>query len=560
MSRSWARIESILAASQLLNVNAGEAVLAVVKLPFSVPPFAGVAGHVDNAVRSAARAPGCGVRYHGASADGADQPEQVRLAMADPTPQAAAKPSKTAAAASAQGGGPAAPGSPHFAPETDVHLLDRLAVLYRYRHLCITVFVLVTAAMMIQGYSNVQVYVAQGRILIEDERSTAVPGLENDANTYYEDPEPYYQTQYKILKGRDLTRRVVRRLHLETVPEFNGTKPPPPTPVSALRDLQDRDCRLGSRARRKPRPNRRSRTKPPTSPALIGAFIGRVGVEPVRGSHLVDVTFTAEDPKFAAEAVNTLIDEYVSENLEIKLRSTQGMLDWLDKELANQQKRVEESEKALAEYREKENALSLDDKQNIVLSRLNQLNDAATKARTARVQKESLYNQVKSISSGTAPDAIPVIAQNPTVQDRKTKLVELQREKVKLLERYGERHPQVVNINASLTDAQRQLDMELALAVQSVKNEYETARLEEQTLSKNLEGAKAEATELNRKGDRLQRDGARGAEQPPGLRGAAHPRERAARRRQQPHQQRPRSSIARRCRSRRSRRADAAPG
>ena len=138
------------------------------------------------------------------------------------------------------------------------------------------------------------------------------------------------------------------------------------------------------------------------------------------------------------------------------------MLDWLDKELANQQKRVEESERALAEYREKENALSLDDKQNIVLSRLNQLNDAATRARTARVQKESLYNQVKSISSGTAPDAIPIIAQNPAVQERKSKLAELQREKVKLLERYGEQHPQVVNINAGLGDAQRQLDLELA--------------------------------------------------------------------------------------------------
>ena len=416
--------------------------------------------------------------------------------MADPTAHATPKPSKTAAAASATPGGP---GSPHFAPESDVHLLDRLAVLYRYRHLCITVFVLVTAAMMIQGYSNVQVYVAQGRILIEDERSTAVPGLENDANTYYEDPEPYYQTQYKILKGRDLTRRVVRRLRLETVPEFNGTKPAPPTPVSALRDLKAAAVRyIKGTPETPPEPPKPDETTDES--ALIGSFIGRVGVEPVRGSHLVDVTFTAEDPKFAAEAVNTLIDEYVSENLEIKLRSTQGMLDWLDKELENQQKRVEESEKALAEYREKENALSLDDKQNIVLSRLNQLNDAATKARTARVQKESLYNQVKSIATGTAPDAIPVIAQNPTVQDRKTKVVELQREKVRLLERYGERHPQVVNINASLADAQRQLDMELALAVQSVKNEYETARLEEQTLSKNLEGAKSEATELNRKG------------------------------------------------------------
>lgn len=37
--------QSILAASQLLNVNAGEAVSAIVKLPFRIPPFAGVLGH-----------------------------------------------------------------------------------------------------------------------------------------------------------------------------------------------------------------------------------------------------------------------------------------------------------------------------------------------------------------------------------------------------------------------------------------------------------------------------------------------------------------------------------
>ena len=421
--------------------------------------------------------------------------------MAEPTTSTAQKNARTKPPESAAsgGGGSSTPAAPQFVPENDVHLLDRLAVLYRYRRLCVTVFVLVTAAMIIQGYSNIQIYVAQARILIEDERSTAIPGLQNDSNTYYEDPEPYYQTQYKILKGRDLTRRVVNRLHLEKVPEFNGTKPPPPTPISMLRDLKTKLVGYVKRAPETPAEAPKVDETTDES-ALVGSFIGRVGVDPVRGSHLVDVTFSAEDPKFAAEAVNILVDEYVSENLEIKLRSTQGMIDWLTKELENQQKRVEESEKALAEYREKENALSLDDKQNIVLSRLNQLNDAATRARTARVQKESLYNQVKSISSGTAPDAIPIIAQNPTVQDRKGKLAELQREKVKLLERYGERHPQVVNINATLSDAQRQLDLELSMAVQSVRNEYETALLEERTLSKNLEGAKAEATDLNRKG------------------------------------------------------------
>jgi hypothetical protein len=37
--------QTILAASQLLSVNAGDAVSAIVKLPFRIPPFAGVLGH-----------------------------------------------------------------------------------------------------------------------------------------------------------------------------------------------------------------------------------------------------------------------------------------------------------------------------------------------------------------------------------------------------------------------------------------------------------------------------------------------------------------------------------
>src|SRR5262252_4648374 len=405
-----------------------------------------------------------------------------------------------AAAAAASAAPPAAPSipTPQYTPDPDVHLLDRLAVLYRYRRICVTTFVLVTAALTIQGYSTTQLYQAQARLLIEDERSTAVPGLQNDQNTYYEDPEPYYQTQYKILKGRDLTRRVVRKLHLENNLEFNGKKPAPPSASSLLQDLKSKVVSIVKPA---PTPIEAPKVdETADESALVSGFIGRVNVEPVRGSHLVDVTFLSENPKFAAEAVNALIDEYVTQNLELKLQSTQGMLDWLDKELDSQQKRVEESERGMANYREKENALSLDDKQNIVLSRLNQLNDAVTRARTERVQKESLYKQVNAISTGTAPDAIPAIATNPAVASAKAKLIDLQREKAKLLERYAEKHPQVINVNAALQDAQRQVDLEIARAVQSVKNEYETAVLQEQTLSRNLDGAKSEAQDLNRKG------------------------------------------------------------
>jgi uncharacterized protein involved in exopolysaccharide biosynthesis len=126
-----------------------------------------------------------------------------------------------------------------FVPDTDVHLLDRIAVIYRYRRIAISVFVLTTAAMMIQGYSSIQLFRAQGRLLIENERTTAIPGLGGNEE-FYEDPEPYYQTQYKILKGRDLTRRVVTKLDLGKVPEFNGTLTPPATPLSLMLDLRKR--------------------------------------------------------------------------------------------------------------------------------------------------------------------------------------------------------------------------------------------------------------------------------------------------------------------------------
>jgi len=386
-----------------------------------------------------------------------------------------------------------------FAPDSEVHLLDRFAILYRYRRIAVTVFVLTSAVMMIQGYTNVQLFQARGQLLIEDERSTAVPGIQSTENTYYEDPEPYYNTQFRILKGRDLTRRVVKRLHLENVPEFNGTAKPPSTPFTFVREIETRVLALvrPTAAQQPAEPPKVDETKDES--ALVRAFIGRVTVEPIKQSRLVDVTFTSTDPQFAALAVNTLIDEYAEQNLAIKLESSQNMLDWLAKELDKQLKKVQDSEQALATYREKQNAMSLDDKQNIVTQRLTALNDAMIKARTEKISKESLFNQVKSISGGASPDAIPAIAGSQQVQTLKNKMNELVREKSRLEERYGPKNPQVQANAAQIQDTQRQIDFETTKAVQTIKNDYETAVLQERTLSANLEAAKADAQDLSRK-------------------------------------------------------------
>ena len=78
-------------------------------------------------------------------------------------------------------------------------------------------------------------------------------------------------------------------------------------------------------------------------------------------------------------------------------------------------------------------------------------------------------------------------------------MTELQQKKVVLSGRYGDKHPAILEVNAQLADTQRQLDLETAKALQTVKNEYDTAVLEERTFSTNLEAAKADVQDLSRK-------------------------------------------------------------
>jgi capsular exopolysaccharide synthesis family protein len=389
--------------------------------------------------------------------------------------------------------------TPHpmmYDPDADVHILDRLAVLYRYRRIAIAVFVLATAAMMIQGYTTEKIYRAQARLLIEDERSTAVPGVTPD--NFYEDADLYYKTQYRILKGRDLTRHVVTKLNLGAVPEFNGTAEPPSTPATMLRDVEKRLVRFIKPST--PEPTEAPKAdETPNEASLVNAFISRVGVEPVTGSKLVDITFDSMDPKFAKLAIDTLADEYTEQNLALKQQSTQNMIDWLGKELERQQQKTEDSERALANYRERQNALSLDEKQNIVLVRLNKLNDDVMLARSKKAQKQAVYDQLKSLGTSQHLDTIPIIAQNADVAMAKSKLTAAQTERVRTAERYGEKHPNMQKVNADVAEAQRQYDLAVNRAASEIKNEYETAHLEEQAYARSLEAAKADAQDLSKK-------------------------------------------------------------
>ncbi|MDP3719072.1 MAG: polysaccharide biosynthesis tyrosine autokinase [Acidobacteriota bacterium] len=381
----------------------------------------------------------------------------------------------------------------------DSHLFDRLSVLYKYRWASLTVFALVVGWVMVDSYTRIPVYRALARVLIEDPNTDITTPSEISRNISLADPEIYVQTQLRIMRGRDLASRVAVKLDMQRVPEFNGQGPKPTqlaVGIALVKHYAAWPYRLITSSSIGP-------------PAPLGdlnadassypdALLSRQSVAPVRGSQLVDIMFDAADPAFAASAANAFADEFVTSNLEYKVSTLEKSADWLTGEVRKQAELVKQSEMALAQYKETEDAGSLDSNQNIILARLTQSNEAVTRARLERIQKEGLWRQLQD--AGTDVDSISSVLNNTYIQSLRASVNTLQQDRSRAAERYGEKHPDYQKAVTALANAERTLDGEIRKAVQNAKNEFDAAVTQERELQRQLNESKVAATELGRKG------------------------------------------------------------
>jgi succinoglycan biosynthesis transport protein ExoP len=388
-----------------------------------------------------------------------------------------------------------------FPVDSDTHLLDRLNAIYKYRYVVVTVFTLVIIGVIVRTYTTTPMYRATTTVLIEDERGASVAGFNSQSSAdYSQDSEPYFQTQLRILTGRELAGKVVDRLHLENVAEFNG-QGPQRTGLAIVLNTMTEQAQATIRKVIGGAPPAPESAGKPSHDAMVSRFLGSVTLDPVRGSRLVNVSITSSNPTFAARTADVLVEEYVKQNFTMRTEATQKSLDFLDSEIAKQKTSMEDSERAMATYREQNNALSLDDKQNTVSATLTQLNDQYTKTKTERIQKETLYRQVEGLNASTPQlDTIPAITMNSQVQLLRQRLVDLNRTKTALNERYGEKNPEVIANANQIEDTTSQYHTALTAALGTIKTEYETARKQEDSLAAELNAQKGAAMDLNRKG------------------------------------------------------------
>jgi len=352
------------------------------------------------------------------------------------------------------------------------HILDYVRVVYRRRYTAITAFLVILVAVVVYTYTRTPIYQASAQLQIDYENQKVVPFQEVTQREIGWDTSEYYQTQYKILQSRSLARRTLDSANLWTHPAFGGSVPATP-----------------------------SSTETPSQSAAIDSLLDGLTISPIRNSRLVDVVFSSPDPQLAAVVANALATAYIRQDLDLRLESSRQASDFLKQQLDQQKEVVETSEQDLQRYREKTDSVSLEDKQNITSQKLADLNGAVTRAKTERLQKEAIYNQVKAIQNDRAAlDTFPAILASSFIQQLKAQAADLQRQRASLNEKYGEKHPEMIRLSRQLEQTDAKIQIEIGKVVQSIRNEYEAALAQERSLVEALDQQKTEALALGRKG------------------------------------------------------------
>ena len=204
--------------------------------------------------------------------------------------------------------------------------------------------------------------------------------------------------------------------------------------------------------------------------ALLAAFKGGLRVTLKPNTRIIEIRYRSADNVLAARAVNTLVNTYIEQNFKTRFESTMQASDWLSKQLADLQMKVETSQEKLVQYQKEHEILGIDEKQNITTSKLDELNKELTVAESARMEKESIYHLVQSghadlataaaVSAGTSD-----LASLGLMDKLRDQQADLNIQIAQLSTQFGNAYPEVAQLNTQLKETDGQIQSEMIKAV-----------------------------------------------------------------------------------------------
>ena len=377
---------------------------------------------------------------------------------------------------------------PEYIEQDDgVDLRHYWRVVAKRKWLVLAVLMSITAAVVLEVLTATPIYRSTATLRIDPEASNVLPYKDvTQASESYLATESFLRTQYNILSSRVLARRVIETLNLVDDPVFDEM----PRAgflletAGSLKSLLSTAFSLGGAA--EPEKNVEESQR-------IDRFVEILEVSPIRHSRLVEVSYQSYAPEFAAKVVNTLMEEFIERNFESKYEATVRATDFLQKELEELKLKVERSEEGLILYARQHGILNIDDRENVVVQKLADLNQEITEVQADLIAKKALHSVVKDATVEDLPQSL----KSQAILELEKRRFELEQDLASLSTRFGPEWPEVKKTREEVSKVEEQLREQKESAIRETRLQYQVTRDHYRLLTEALEQQTQLANQLS---------------------------------------------------------------
>lgn len=383
--------------------------------------------------------------------------------------------------------------APEFNDEID--LRDLIDTIIRRKTVVIACLLLCFSAVALYTYTVTPLFKATGvlRVSSQSDKLTKFDDVESSALKSKE----FQETQIKLLQSEQLASRVIARMDLDNHPDFSNK------PEGGDEQVQSKGLLASLKSFIRPEKdlNTLSLLEEEAQDRIavdrsLNRFKGLFSVAPVRNSELVEASFTSVSPALAAEVANTAMDEFINMQMDSRLKGSQDAGKFLSKQIEAAQIKLEKSEMELQAFARKIGIVSLDPRQNLTMRQLEELNEALAKARSKRITLEARYLQA---SGPETRGNLFRMVENQLIQDLKNRQATLFANYQQLSTTFKPGYPQMVQLKAQIDETEQRIEEEKSAILESIKDEYETAKKTEEYLAARTEEQKQRAMRLEEK-------------------------------------------------------------
>lgn len=355
--------------------------------------------------------------------------------------------------------------------EPEFHLSDYLQKIARRWKLVAALVLVCLAGATVKYAMTPKEYRATARIQIERKSLSPIGGSQNPWLENWWNLE-YYPTQYKLLESRGLAERVVVDLGLADDAYFN-----PGGEAISKASADDLD--------------------PEGADAVVlghlaARLLGGLQVAPVRSTQLVDISYQASSPEFAARVANGFADAFIDWGISTRTTTAGRASSFLASQIDALKREIQDKESKLQSFSRQTDIISLDRDSNVVLQRLQALNTDYTEAKADRIEKEARYKELLESPRRDVADTYS----DGSIGDLMRDQLKLEREYETKLQTYKPEWPAMVELRAEIEQGRENVNKAISENVESARQaayaDYQTALRQEKTLEQEIEQAKSE--------------------------------------------------------------------